>query len=123
MMRSEHDQQSQRGTEFAALHEGWDAFVLANPWDAGTARVLSGLGFAALGTTSGGLAHSLGRPDGAGRVGRDETLRNVREIVNATNLPVSADLENGFGDSPQDAAEAIDRESTRLNSSHVAVSS
>lgn len=106
-MQSEQDDQSQRGAEFAALHHSGDAFVLANPWDAGTARALSSLGFAALGTTSGGLAHSLGRRDGAGRVSRDETLRNVREIVDVTDLPVSADLENGFGDSPQDAAETV----------------
>lgn len=106
-MPTERPDQERRGAEFAALHRGQNGFVLPNPWDAGTARMLSGLGFAALATTSGGLAHSLGRRDGAGRVGREETLRNVREIVEATELPVSADLENGFGDDPQDAAESL----------------
>ena len=96
-----------RGAEFAALHQGPDAFVVPNPWDAGTARVLSNLGFAALATTSGGAAHALGRPDGAGQVQRDEALDNVRAIAEATALPVSADLENGFGHTPEDAAEPV----------------
>lgn len=99
--------QQRRGADFAALHRGPGAFVLPNPWDAGTARVLTGLGFTALATTSGGLAHGLGRRDGAGRVSRDETLRNVRTVVEATHLPVSADLENGFGDDPRAAAESV----------------
>lgn len=100
-------EQYARGAEFAALHQGPGAFVVPNPWDAGTARMLAGLGFAALATTSGGAAHALGRPDGAGRVRRDEALDNVRAIAEATALPVSADLENGFGHNPEDAAEAV----------------
>lgn len=95
-----------KGIAFAKLHEA-GSFVMPNPWDAGTARVLAGLGFAALGTTSGGLAFALGRQDGANLVSRDETLRNVAEIAAATDLPVSADLENGFGDLPDDVAETI----------------
>lgn len=102
-------EQERRGVAFAELHRGPATFVLPNPWDAGTAHVLTGLGFAALATTSAGLAFALGRRDGANRVARDETLRNVRDIVSATHLPVSADLENGFGDSPEDAAETIRR--------------
>ncbi|GLZ38373.1 isocitrate lyase/phosphoenolpyruvate mutase family protein [Actinokineospora sp. NBRC 105648] len=99
--------QAQRARAFAELHQGPSAFVIANPWDAGTARVLTGLGFRALATTSGGLAFSLGRPDGANLVTRDDTLANARAIVAATHLPVAADLENGFGDRPEDVAETI----------------
>src|SRR5437763_7050842 len=99
--------QQRRGVAFADLHRGPDPFVVANPWDAGTARILTGLGFPALATTSGGLAFALGRRDAANQVTREETLRNVREIVSATHLPVSADLENGFGDSPEEVAETI----------------
>lgn len=80
---------------------------MPNPWDAGTARVLTGVGFAALATTSAGLAHSLGRADGANLVGRDETLANARSIVEATPLPVSADLESGFGRTPDEVAATI----------------
>ncbi len=99
--------QDQRAVTFAELHGGPGAFVIANPWDAGTARVLTGLGFPALATTSGGLAFALGRADGANLVTRDETLANARDIIDATHLPVSADLENGFGDRPEDVAETI----------------
>ncbi|SDC90457.1 isocitrate lyase/PEP mutase family protein [Actinokineospora iranica] len=99
--------QRQRAETFAALHQGPGAFVVANAWDAGTARVLTGLGFPALATTSGGLAFSLGRQDGANLVTRDETLANARDIIAATHLPVTADLENGFGDKPDDVAETI----------------
>jgi 2-methylisocitrate lyase-like PEP mutase family enzyme len=81
--------------------------VIPNPWDAGTARLLSGLGFEALTTTSAGLAFTLGRPDGAGVVTRDEALSNARAIVDATDLPVAADLENGYGHRPEDAALTI----------------
>ncbi|WP_066375265.1 isocitrate lyase/PEP mutase family protein [Herbidospora mongoliensis] len=101
-MIDQHD----KGLAFAKLHEA-GTFVLPNPWDAGTARLLAGLGFAALGTTSGGLAFTLGRRDGAGLVHRDETLRNIAAIATATDLPVSADLENGFGDTPGDVARTI----------------
>ena len=97
--------QAERGTAFAALHEGPGAFVIPNPWDAGTARILAALGHVALATTSAGAAFALGRRDGA--CSRAETLANARLIVDATNLPVAADLENGFGDAPADAAETI----------------
>lgn len=107
MTRSERTEQERKGEEFAALHQDPRAFVLPNPWDAGTARALSVMGFAALATTSGGLAHGLGRPDGAGRVSRDETLSNVRQIVEAVDIPVSADLENGFGDDPSVVEETV----------------
>jgi 2-methylisocitrate lyase-like PEP mutase family enzyme len=92
---------------FRALHEGPGAFVIPNPWDVGTARILAGLGFEALATTSAGLAFALGRRDGEGAVSRDEALAHARAIVGATPLPVSADLENGFGDAPERAAETI----------------
>jgi 2-methylisocitrate lyase-like PEP mutase family enzyme len=98
--------QQRRAREFVALHEG-PTFVIPNPWDAGTARLLTQLGFPALATTSGGLAFGLGRRDGANQVTRAETLDNIRAIASATHLPVSADLENGFGPTPGDAAETI----------------
>jgi 2-methylisocitrate lyase-like PEP mutase family enzyme len=98
--------QAEKGQVFAALHrEG--CFVIPNPWDAGSAQLLAGLGFAALATTSAGLAFALARPDGASAVSREETLANARAIVGATDLPVSADLEDGFGSRPEDAAETI----------------
>jgi 2-methylisocitrate lyase-like PEP mutase family enzyme len=90
---------------FRALHQGPGAFVIPNPWDAGSARVLAALGFAALATSSGACAGTLGRRDGS--VTRDEALAHARAIVQATELPVSADLEKGFGDSPAAAAETI----------------
>ena len=99
--------QADKGAAFLALHQGPGAFVIPNPWDAGTARLLTHMGFAALTTTSAGLAHGLGRPDGAGMVSRDETLVNARAVANATHLPVAADLENGFGHSPEVVAETI----------------
>jgi 2-methylisocitrate lyase-like PEP mutase family enzyme len=80
---------------------------MPNPWHVGTARILGGLGFEALATTSAGLAFALGRRDGEGAVSRDEALAHARTIVSATPLPVSADLENGFGDAPKAAAETI----------------
>ncbi|MEX2648843.1 MAG: isocitrate lyase/phosphoenolpyruvate mutase family protein [Alphaproteobacteria bacterium] len=95
----------ERAHGFRALHEGPGIFVIPNPWDIGTARILAGLGFKALATTSAGFAHSIGRRDGA--VARDEALRHARAIVEATELPVSADLENGFGHAPEAAAETI----------------
>jgi 2-methylisocitrate lyase-like PEP mutase family enzyme len=97
----------EKGARLRALHARPGAFVIPNPWDAGTARILSGLGFEALTTTSAGLAFSLGRRDGAGLVTREETLANARAIVEATDLPVAADLENGFGDAPEAAAETV----------------
>jgi len=98
--------QAARGERFRALHAA-GIFVIPNPHDAGTAKILAGLGFAALATTSAGLAFSLGRPDGQGAVNRDETLANARSIVAATELPVAADLENGFADAPEGVAETI----------------
>ncbi|MGW3682880.1 isocitrate lyase/PEP mutase family protein [Streptomyces prasinus] len=99
--------QHQRAVVFRALHEGPEPFVVPNPWDAGTARILAGLGFAALATTGAGLAHGLGLADGADLVGRDTVLENARTIVGATPLPVSADLESGFGDTPEEVAETF----------------
>jgi 2-methylisocitrate lyase-like PEP mutase family enzyme len=99
--------QSDKAQNFRALHERPAAFVIPNPWDVGTARILAGLRFEALATTSAGLAFALGRRDGEGAVSRDEALAHARVIVGATPLPVSADLENGFGDTPETAAETI----------------
>ncbi len=99
--------QAEKGERFRALHARPGAFVIPNPWDAGTARILTQLGFEALTTTSAGLAFSLGKRDGTGAVTRAETLANAKAIVEATELPVAADLENGFGDAPEDAAETI----------------
>ena len=96
-----------RAERFRVLHRPGAPFVMPNPWDVGTARILAGLGFAALATTSAGLAFSLGRRDGEGAVGRDEALGHARAIVEATPLPVSADLENGFGDAPEAVAQSI----------------
>ena len=97
--------QSDKGARFRALHAGPGAFVIPNPWDAGSARALAALGFAALATSSGASAGVLGRRDG--RVTREEALADARAIVAATDLPVSADLEKGFGDAPAVAAETI----------------
>lgn len=100
-------EQAARARQLRALHERPGAFVIPNPWDAGSAKLLAALGFEALATTSAGFAFSIGRPDGQGAVSREETLANARAIVGATPLPVSADLENGFGDDPADCAETI----------------
>lgn len=89
------------------LHHQSQPFLLPNPWDAGTARLLSQAGFAALGTTSAGLAHSAGLPDGHNELGRDATLANARAIVQASALPVSADLESCFATEPAGIAETI----------------
>ena len=97
--------QNDKATRFRALHQGPGAFVIPNPWDAGSARILAGLGFQALATSSGAEAGVLGRRDG--KVTRDEALAHARAIVAATDLPVSADLEKGFGDAPDAAAETI----------------
>lgn len=108
-MTSQQPQRSQqeRGEAFRALHQRDGLFVLPNPWDAGSAKMLAHLGFEALATTSAGLAFALGRPDAEGAVSRDEALANAREIVEATPLPVAADLENGYGDTPEDCAQTI----------------
>jgi 2-methylisocitrate lyase-like PEP mutase family enzyme len=97
--------QAEKGRRFRALHAAPAAFVMANAFDGGSARVLAGLGFVALATSSGACAASLGRRDGA--VTREEALTHARLIVDATELPVSADLEKGFGDPPEAAAETI----------------
>src|SRR3954471_7667676 len=97
---------AEKGAAFRALHEG-APFVIPNPWDAGSARVLAGLGFEALATTSSGFAYTLGRGDGKGTLG--EGGAHVASLNDATDLPVSADLENGYGPAPQDAARAIER--------------
>jgi 2-methylisocitrate lyase-like PEP mutase family enzyme len=97
--------QGDKAARFRALHQGPGAFVIPNPWDAGSARILAGLGFAALATSSGAFAGTLGRRDG--QVTRAEALAHARAIVEATDLPVSADLEKGFGDAPGTAAETI----------------
>jgi 2-methylisocitrate lyase-like PEP mutase family enzyme len=99
--------QAEKAAAFQALHQRNEPFVIANPWDAGTARVLTGLGFPALSTTSAGLAFTLGRRDGTASVSRDEALANAQSIVEATHLPVAADLENGYGHTPEAAAETI----------------
>jgi 2-methylisocitrate lyase-like PEP mutase family enzyme len=96
-----------RAETFKALHERPGIFVAPNPWDAGSAKMLASLGFEALATTSAGLAFSLGKPDGSGAVTREETLSNAQAIMAATNLPVAADLENGYGDDPEACAETI----------------
>ena len=98
---------AEKSAAFRALHERAGAFVIPNPWDAGTARLLASLGFEALATTSLGLANTLGRADGAGAVSRAEVLANCRAIADATDLPVNADLENGYAHEPEAAAEMI----------------
>ncbi len=97
--------QTEKATRFRALHEGPGAFLIPNPWDAGSARLLAGLGFQALATSSGASAGILGRRDG--QITREEALAQARGIVLSTDLPVSADLEKGFGDAPAAAAETI----------------
>lgn len=96
--------QHQKAAEFRALHQG-EPFVIPNPWDAGSARVLAGLGFKALASTSSGFAFTLGRLDGSAAKG--EVMAHVGVLDRATPLPVSADLENGYGPAPEDAASAI----------------
>src|ERR1700680_1851870 len=97
--------QTDKAEQFRVLHEAQDAFVIANVWDGGSARMMAGLGVAALATSSGASAGTLGRRDG--RVTRDEALAQARVICDATDLPVSADLEKGFGDAPEIVAETI----------------
>ena len=97
--------QHEKANRFRALHQAPGPFVIPNPWDAGSARILAALGFQALATSSGAAAGTLGRRDG--RVTREEALAHCRAIVGATDLPVAADLEKGFGDAPAVAAETI----------------
>src|SRR5215212_543095 len=97
--------QAERAAAFRALHERDGAFIIPNPWDIGTARLLAHLGFEALATTSAGYAFSVGQRDNT--IGRDETMEHARAIVSATDLPVSADLENAFADDPETVAETF----------------
>jgi 2-methylisocitrate lyase-like PEP mutase family enzyme len=97
--------QAEKGRAFRALHESKQCFIIPNPWDVGSARILEGLGFSALATTSGGFANATGKVDG--EPGRDAVLEHAATLARATNLPISADLENGFGDSPKEVAETI----------------
>lgn len=106
-METVDDLQKAKGRALKKLHEREGIFVIPNPWDAGSAKILESLGFEALATTSAGLAYSLAKPDGVAAVTREETFANVKAIVSATSLPVSADLENGFGDDPETCAETI----------------
>jgi 2-methylisocitrate lyase-like PEP mutase family enzyme len=99
--------QSEKAAAFRALHQRPGAFIIPNPWDAGTARLLAGLGFEALATTSLGLANMLGKVDATNAVSRAEVLANCRVIAAATDLPVNADLENGYAHEPRAAAEMI----------------
>jgi 2-methylisocitrate lyase-like PEP mutase family enzyme len=98
--------QQQKAERFKALHQG-ETFIIPNPWDAGTAKVLAGLGFEALASTSAGFAFTLGRLDGGATV--DEVIGHTRVLDEATSLPVSVDLENGYGPDPEDAARTIRR--------------
>jgi 2-methylisocitrate lyase-like PEP mutase family enzyme len=97
--------QIEKGKAFRALHQRDGAFIIPNPWDVGSARILSHLGFEALATTSGGYAFSMGQPDYG--IGREAMMAHVSVLASATDLPLSADLENGFGDAPEAAAETI----------------
>jgi 2-methylisocitrate lyase-like PEP mutase family enzyme len=101
------DSQHERANRFRALHQAPRAFVIPNPWDGASACILAKLGFQALATSSGACAGTLGRRDG--KVTREEALAHARAVVTATDLPVSADLEKGFGDEPEAAAETIRR--------------
>jgi 2-methylisocitrate lyase-like PEP mutase family enzyme len=98
--------QQQKAAAFRALHEG-EAFIIPNPWDAGSAKVLAALGFKALASTSSGFAFTLGRLDGGATL--DEVVEHTRSLDGATSLPVSVDLENGYGPKPEDAASAVVR--------------
>jgi 2-methylisocitrate lyase-like PEP mutase family enzyme len=97
--------QAEKGRVFRALHERDRAFIIPNPWDIGSARLLAHAGFEALATTSAGYAFSVGQQDTT--INRDEMIAHVAKIARATDLPVNADLENGYGDSPDEAAETI----------------
>src|SRR5580658_200657 len=103
MNASGQPSQLEKAATFRALHERASAFIIPNPWDVGSARLLAHLGFEALATTSAGYAFSIGQVDNS--VGRDAMLAHASAIASATDLPVSADLENGFGDAPEYVAE------------------
>jgi 2-methylisocitrate lyase-like PEP mutase family enzyme len=98
--------QSEKAARFRALHEG-EPFLIPNPWDAGSAKVLAALGFEALATSSSAFAFTLGRPDGEATL--EEVVEHVGVLAAATELPISVDLENGYGPRPEDAASAIER--------------
>ena len=104
-MTNATDGMKAKADAFHALHHAPGAFIIPNPWDRGTARILAHLGFKALATTSMGYAFSIGQRDNS--LTREQTLANAADIVGATDLPVNADLENGFGDAPEDAAQTI----------------
>ena len=97
--------QSEKAAAFHALHQGPGAFIIPNPFDAGSARLLAGLGAMALATSSGACAGTLGRRDG--RITREEALAHSKLVVDAVDIPVAADLENGFGHAPDIAAETV----------------
>jgi len=99
--------QAEKARSFRALHERSGIFIMPNPWDAGTAKLFASLGFEALATTSLGFASSRGRVDGTLSISREELIANCREIASATELPVNADLENGYADDPDEAATII----------------
>jgi 2-methylisocitrate lyase-like PEP mutase family enzyme len=99
--------QQQKAAAFRHLHERAGIFVAPNPWDAGSAKMLSALGFEALATTSAGLAFMLAKPDGEGKITREEALANAQSIAAAVNIPVSGDLENGYGDDPEACAQTV----------------
>ncbi len=99
--------QAEKAVIFQTLHQGNEIFVIGNPWDAGSALILTAMGFQALSTTSAGLAFTLGRKDGTASITRNEALANAKSIADATGLPVAADLENGYGHTPEEAAETI----------------
>ena len=96
--------QTEKGRRFRERHSQPEILILPNPWDAGTAKLLQSLGFEALATTSLGMSNALGRADGEGSVSRAELIENCRIIAQATDLPVNADLENGYADDPKEAA-------------------
>ena len=97
--------QKEKGERFLALHQGPGTFVIANPWDIGSAKILEGMGFPALATSSAASAMTMGKKDGT--LSREQALEHAREIAGATGVPVSADLENGFGDAPETVAETV----------------
>lgn len=105
MDASDLQAQTRKAHAFKALHERAQVFVIPNPWDAGSAKMLASLGYQALATTSAGYAFSQGKADGA--LSLEETLANVRAIVAATDLPVAVDLENGFSDDPTESAKSL----------------
>lgn len=99
--------QNEKAAQFRALHQRPGAFLIPNPWDAGSARVLAGLGFEAFATSSGAAAATFGRRDG--KLTRDDAVASARAIAEATDLPVSGDMENGFGDTPEAAAQTVNK--------------